>query len=157
MIRLCVRLLERFLPPDLSDHVVGDLMEQRHRGTWWIVRQTIAALLYLRGRDKPGDGFVSTFWNDTRLALRQLRRAPAFAVTAIVTLGLAIGATASIFSIINPILLRPLPYPDQDRLVMIHEQMRDGGRDNIGFITAQDIGAQSSTIEQWALAGSWEP
>ena len=157
MIRLCVRLLERFLPPDLSDQVVGDLMEQRHRGTWWMIRQTIAALLHLRGRDKPGDGFVSTFWNDTRLAVRQLRRAPAFAVAAIVTLGLAIGATASIFSIINPILLRPLPYPDQDRLVVIHEQMRDGGRDNIGFLTAQDIGAQSSTIEQWALAGSWEP
>jgi putative ABC transport system permease protein len=157
MIRLCVRLLERFLPPDLSDHVVGDLMEQRHRGTWWIVRQTIAALVQLRGRDKPGDGLVSTFWNDARLAVRQLRRAPAFAITAILTLGLAIGATASIFSIINPILLRPLPYPDQDRLAVIREQMRDGSQDNVGFITAQDIGDQSSTIEQWALAGGWEP
>jgi putative ABC transport system permease protein len=41
--------------------------------------------------------------------------------------------------------------------VVIREQMRGGSQDNVGFITAQDIGAQSSTIERWALAGGWEP
>lgn len=157
MLRFCFRLLERFLPPDFADHVVGDLIEQRHRGTWWTIRQTGAALLQLRGGEKPGDGIMSTFWNDARLAIRQLRRSPAFAITAILTLGLAIGATASIFSIINPILLRPLPYPNQDRIVVVGEQMRDGGRDNVGFMTALDVGTQSSSIERWALAGGWEP
>jgi putative ABC transport system permease protein len=157
MMRLCVRCLERFLPPMLSDHVIGDLMEQRDRGTWWILRQTVAALVHLRGREQPGDGFVRTFWNDVRLAFRQLRRAPAFAVTAIVTLGLAIGATASIFSVIDPVLLRPLPYPDQDRLAVIWERMPDGSRDNVGFMTAADIGAQASSIERWAVVSDWQP
>jgi putative ABC transport system permease protein len=157
MMRLCIRLLERFLPLDLADHVVGDLMEQRHRGAWWIVRQTIAALLHLRIHDKPGDGLVSTFWNDVRLAIRQLRRAPAFAATAIITLGLAIGATASIFSVIDPVLLRPLPYPNQDRLAIVWERMPDGSRDNVGFLTALDIGTQASSIERWAVTSGWEP
>jgi predicted permease len=56
---------------------------------------------------------------EIRLALRALRKAPAFAVTAVGTLGLAIGASAAIFTLIDAILLTPLPYSDPDRLVML--------------------------------------
>ena len=70
MRRLCVRLLERFLPPNLADHVIGDLMEQQHRGPFWMLRQTLAAIAHLRRREKPGDGIVSTFVSDMRLAVR---------------------------------------------------------------------------------------
>ena len=56
---------------------------------------------------------------EVRLALRALRKAPAFALTAIGTLGLAIGASAAIFTLVDAILLTPLPYPDPDRLVML--------------------------------------
>ena len=54
-----------------------------------------------------------------RLALRALRKAPAFALTAVGTLGLAIGASAAIFALVDSILLTPLPYSDPDRLVML--------------------------------------
>ena len=47
MRRVCIWLLERALPPQWSDHVIGDLEEQRHRGTLWVLRQTIAALVAL--------------------------------------------------------------------------------------------------------------
>jgi len=55
--------------------------------------------------------------NDFRYALRQLRRAPGFTLTAVVTLALGLGATAAVCSVIYSVLLSPLPYPDADRLV----------------------------------------
>jgi predicted permease len=57
--------------------------------------------------------------NDLRFALRQLRKSPAFAVTAILTLALGIGVNTAIFSLVDSILLEPLPFPHQDRLMRI--------------------------------------
>src|SRR6516162_8056078 len=56
---------------------------------------------------------------DARFALRQLRRSPGFALAAIVTLAVGIGATTAIFSLVDGILLRPLPFPHADRLLAI--------------------------------------
>src|SRR5215213_2157059 len=56
---------------------------------------------------------------DLRHAVRQLRREPAFAVVAILTLALGIGTTTAVFTIVNGVLLQPLPYRDPSRLVML--------------------------------------
>src|SRR5438105_14898142 len=58
---------------------------------------------------------------DATYALRQLRRSPAFALVTILTLGVGIGATAAIFSAVNAVVLRPLPYADPSRLVAVSE------------------------------------
>src|SRR5262249_46772077 len=67
---------------------------------------------------------------DARFALRLLRKSPAFAVTAVAVLALGIGATTAIFSVVHAVLLRPLPFPDSDRLVMVWER-RPGGGTNV--------------------------
>jgi putative ABC transport system permease protein len=156
MINLCIWLLSRFLPDHLSDHVIGDIVEQRSRGVLWVVRQTIVALIQLRTAPR-GDTFMSTFLNDTRLAVRYLRRSPSFAMASIVTLGLAIGATAAIVSVIDPVLLRPLPYRGADRLAFVWERDRDGSRSNVGFSTIGDFASQATSFESSAAVGGWEP
>src|SRR5262245_57702542 len=60
---------------------------------------------------------------DVRYAVRMLRRSPVFAAVAMITLGLGIGATTTIYSVVDTILLRPLPFPHADRLVRVVENV----------------------------------
>jgi len=70
---------------------------------------------------------MTTLVNDLRLAIRQLAGAPAFALVAIVTLALGIGANTAIFSVVDAVLLRELPYPGANRLVSIQERNPENG------------------------------
>ena len=75
-----------------------------------------------RGREAWVWPLVESLWADTRFAFRQLSKNYGFAFTAILTLALGIGATTAIFSLVNTVLLRPLPFPEQDRLMWLSQQ-----------------------------------
>jgi predicted permease len=70
--------------------------------------------------------------NNIRFALRQLRKAPAFTITALATVAICLGANLAIFAVINSILLRPLPFPQSDRLVTIFNTYPKAGVENDG-------------------------
>ena len=93
---------------------------------------------------------------DVRYALRGLRSHPSFSVTAILTLALGIGVTTAIFGVVNGIILRPLPFPNADRLVTICTQMPGSTPDwcSASAPNIADIAAKSRTIEAIGLGRS---
>jgi len=75
---------------------------------------------------------VDTIWQDCRYAVRSLRRTPGFAVAAIVTLALGIGANSAIFTLLDAVMLKPLNVPAPQDLVALYEQPREGTPDATG-------------------------
>lgn len=81
--------------------------------------EQITSTLQRLRRTPNREAIMSTLFHDIRFAMRNLASRPGFLGAAVLTLGLGIGATTSIFSVVNGILLRPLPYPEADRLVNV--------------------------------------
>ena len=90
-------------------------------------------------------------WQDFRIAFRTLFRSRGLAVGAIATLALAIGMSSSVFSVVNAVLLRPLPYRDADRLAVIWSMFREGGHGPVSFDDFEDWRRDSKTLESAAV------
>jgi len=89
------------------------------------------------------------FRQDAGFALRMMRKSPGFTLAAILTLGLGIGANSAIFSVVNAVLLKPLPYEHGDRLVTLRQQAPRAGMLNQPFSVAEinDYRSQSHTMD----------
>ena len=90
-------------------------------------------------------------------ALRSLRKAPGFVAAFVLTLGLGIGANTAIFSIINGVLLRPLPYPEADRIMHLRQPAVRAGVENMNFSFQEvaDYRGQAKTIDEFVEFGDW--
>jgi putative ABC transport system permease protein len=97
---------------------------RREFGNELLIRETV--------RDVCGWTAIEEFWRDLAYARRALSRAPAFLLAAVLTLGLGIGANTAMFSVVRAVVLRPLPFPDADRLVAVNEVDLRGSTARVG-------------------------
>ena len=94
---------------------------------------------------------LETLLQDVRFGLRMLRRNPGFSLIAILTLALGIGANTAIFSVVNAVLLRPLPFAEPEQLVWAWGNIRDrANRASVAPLDYVDYRAQTTTFEQLA-------
>ncbi len=94
---------------------------------------------------------MGTLWQDVRYGFRTLGKRPGFTVVVVLSLALGIGGTTTIFSMINAVLLRPLPYRSPDRLVYVWEQSPQHDNYRVSAATFRDWQQQSQAFEQMAL------
>ena len=172
--RIASWILDLLLPDNVREPLLGDLDEAFHvvaeqRGLraaqGWYWGETVRVLVTLIRPHRSqrataparGDGAMSTLLADVRYTIRNMARRPGFTLLACVTLALGIGATTAIFSAVNPILFRSLPYPQASRIMMGWETNADGSRDNTTFATYHDLVKRNRSFESLAELKYWQP
>ena len=170
--RLARWILGRALDGPARSAIVGDIEEEFvchvaptlgvRAARRWYWRQTILSIVAcLRGPDAPQPARVpeprmslmrrfDELRHDVGGALRQMRRAPAFTALAILTLALGIGANSAIFALVDATLLRPLPVPGADRLVILSERTPSGSRSRVSPPNMIDWRDRTRTFEGMA-------
>ncbi len=146
--------------------------------SWWHVRRARRGLVWLAtepagqhlnpvgrppggGRSfflrSPGDPLMSSFVQDARLSIRNLLRAPGFTLLVILTLGVGVGATTSMFSAVNEVLLRPLSFVEPDKLVMLWDNNRERGWEQVEVSPANalDWRDRVAAFDDVALVATW--
>src|SRR5690349_18767886 len=98
---------------------------------------------------------MGTNFQDLRYGVRQLLRSPGFTAIAVTTLALGIGANAAIFSFVNAVLLKPLPYPHPERIVSVWEKRQGGGNNSISTLNFLDWEQQNRCFQSLS-AITWD-
>src|SRR4051812_21480417 len=106
----------------------------------------------MAGQD-PSNPFMETFLHDLRYGARTLARNPGFACVAVLTLALGVGANAAIFSVVNAVLLRPLPWSQPDQAVMIWSRWTAFDKTWVSVGEVNDYRRESRTLQDVAAWG----
>lgn len=135
-----------------------EMAEERFGPVPPIEKQLVDSTRRRRQREDRAETFMN-ITQDLRYAVRSLRKSPAFAVAAIATLALGVGATLAVFTVVNGVLLRPLPYSDPSRIQMIWitAQNVEGVNSDLPLTSGfySDIERQSRSFEAMAAFRSW--
>jgi putative ABC transport system permease protein len=164
--------LGRLLHPAQHDHEIDDEVQQFYEEAIAAYRERglseadarRAVRLDLGSPETAGEQVASYGWENTvrsfaadlRFAWRQLRRNPGFTAISIITLALGIGASTAIFSAINPILFKPLPYPHPGRILMIWNTWQSS-RSEMAFGTYLELSQRSHSFDSMAIFEPWQP
>jgi len=108
-----------------------------------------------RSRDARGVRWLEELWQDLRYGARMLVKKPGFTLIAVITLALGIGANTAIFSVINALLLNPLPFPELDRVVAVWEKGLEVERTETTVANYLDWRAQNRSFEHIAIYRWW--
>jgi putative ABC transport system permease protein len=149
--------LERELQSDLE----LEEEEQRENGlpaeeARYAARRAFGNPTLIREQTREAWGWMALerLLQDLRYALRQMRRSPGFAAVVVLVLALAIGANAAVFSVLNAVLLRPLEFPNANRLVQV-TSVKDGKPVGMSGPDLRDFVTQSHTFEKMAIYDQW--
>ena len=97
-------------------------------------------------REVRATRWLEDLWQDASYALRTFRQKPGFVAVALLTIALGIGATTVMFTVVNGVLLKPLPYPEPERLVSVSEQVDNTGRWAFAYFNFLDCERESRTL-----------
>ena len=103
-------------------------------------------------REREGLPWFETLGQDVRFGVRMLAKSPAFTLVAIATLGLGIGANTALFSVVNGVLLNPLPYPHPEELVTVHASKPNFSEGSISYLNFRDWQRDNKTLAALAVS-----
>ena len=112
-------------------------------------------LLQEEARSTWSWNWLESIWRDVHYGLRTLARTPGFGLTAILVMALGIGATTSLFTIVRSVLLRPLPFREPDKLVMLYEHFRERSEFPYNVVSAADFRDWRAQTHGFEDMGAW--
>ena len=170
-------LITRAFDAETAEALLGDLTEEfgrrattgRISASFWFWREALTSIVAARWQQwrhpvvappypsTDRAGFFETLRHDVRFGLRSLRAVPIFTTAAVLTLAIGIGAFTAIGTAASRTLLRPLPYPEGDRLVFLGHPNPDGSIGNVGFETFADWRERLKGFDQLSIIRGWTP